>query len=109
MQFLPPQCYNFERLGPLTMKSRAYELKKVLDIQQRAGVDLINTEEESRIHQLWAANTWPRKWKGDKITGDVMVDALTVTALGDVVRKQHFNFLDQVLKEIDKCETKDKN
>jgi len=78
---------NVQRLGPLTMKARAYGLACVLEIQRRAGVDLINSDEELRIRQLWTDNAWPRKWNGTEITGDVMIDALTVTALGDIVRQ----------------------
>lgn len=33
---------NVQRLGPLTMEARAYGLERVLDIQARAKVDLIN-------------------------------------------------------------------
>jgi len=78
---------NVQRLGPLSMKARAYGLEQVLGIQQRARVDLINAEEEQRILELWAENAWPRKRDGNEITGDVLIDALTVTALGDVVRQ----------------------
>lgn len=70
---------NAQRLGPLTFEARAYGLERVLDIQNRAGVDLINAEENSRIRQLWAANTWPNGWAGDEITGDIAIDTVRVT------------------------------
>jgi hypothetical protein len=76
---------NVQRLGPLTMEARAYGLERVLDIQQRAQVDLVNAEEEARIHELIALNTWPNKWDGTEVTGDAMLDAMTVNALGEIV------------------------
>jgi DNA sulfur modification protein DndC len=76
---------NVQRLGPLTMDARRYGLDRVLDIQRRAGVDLINDEEIARILELIAADTWPNKWSGDDIAGDKMLDAVSVTTLGDLV------------------------
>lgn len=52
------------RMGPLTFEARRWGLERVLDIQARAGVDLINAEEEARIHALIDAGTWPRGWDG---------------------------------------------
>jgi DNA sulfur modification protein DndC len=52
------------RMGPLTFKARRWGLYRVKDIQQRAGVDLINAEEEERILDLHADRTWPRGWDG---------------------------------------------
>jgi len=54
------------RMGPLTMEARKWGLERVLDIQQRASVDLINGEELARIEELIAANTWPRGWDGSE-------------------------------------------
>ncbi len=72
---------NPMRLGPLTMEAREYGLKQVLAIQNeintaaheqgRPLIDLINAEEEARIHELIAANTWPNGWDGTEVTGDV--------------------------------------
>jgi DNA sulfur modification protein DndC len=76
---------NAQRLGPLTFEARAYGLDHVLDIQHRAGVDLINSEEEARIRQLWKLNTWPDGWLGDEITGDVAIDAIRVTPDNSIV------------------------
>ena len=78
-------AHNAQRLGPLTMEARCLRPGAHLDIQQRARVDLINADEEARIRELWALNTWPNKWTGDEIDGDEMIDAYTVTALGDVI------------------------
>lgn len=52
------------RMGPLTFEARRMGLAKIKDIQARAGVDLINAEEEARIVQLIEAKTWPRGWDG---------------------------------------------
>ncbi len=55
-----------QRMGPLTMEARAYGLARVLDIQARAGVDLISPVEARRIRKLWLRNTWPNGWIGDE-------------------------------------------
>lgn len=52
------------RMGPLTFEARLMGLARIKDIQARAGVDLINAEEEARILELIAAKTWPRGWDG---------------------------------------------
>ncbi len=72
---------NPMRLGPLTMEARAYGLAQVLRIQDeintvaarqgRPLVDLINAAEEQRIHELIDANTWPARWTGEEVPGDV--------------------------------------
>lgn len=69
---------NSQRMGPLTMDGRAYGLDKVLDIQRRAQVDLINAEEEARIRELWAGNAWPNRWSGEETVADVPVDQVFV-------------------------------
>lgn len=73
---------NVQRLGPLTMDARRYALGRILSIQQRAGVDLINDAEHARILELIDANTWPRKWHGGEIDGDVLIDAISLTSYG---------------------------
>lgn len=67
---------NGQRMGPLTMAGRAFGLERVLDIQQRASVDLINAEEEARIRELWALNTWPDGWDGEEVVADMMLDRI---------------------------------
>lgn len=52
------------RMGPLIFNARRWGLDRVKDIQARAGVDLINPEEEARILALIAAETWPNGWDG---------------------------------------------
>jgi len=76
---------NVQRLGPLTMEARAYGMERIKDIQSRARVDLVNEDEEARIRELWALNTWPNKWTGEEVNGDVALDAITVDAFGDIV------------------------
>jgi DNA sulfur modification protein DndC len=72
---------NQQRLGPLTLESRLYFLDKILDIQNRINsgsqtekLFLINQEEESRIRELIANKTFPNKWTGEEITGDIILD-----------------------------------
>jgi len=52
------------RMGPLTFEARLWALGRVKDIQVRAEVDLINAEEEEKIRELIAAETWPNGWDG---------------------------------------------
>lgn len=67
---------NPQRMGPLTLVARAEALERILDIQRRARVDLINGEEEARIRELIAARTFPEKWEGDEPRADVWLDAV---------------------------------
>ncbi|MFW6184036.1 MAG: phosphoadenosine phosphosulfate reductase family protein [Chloroflexota bacterium] len=77
---------NGQRMGPLTMEARAYGLETVLDIQHRVNhlgrqdgrltIDLINDEEEARIREMWAQDTWPQKWSGDEVKADVLIDQI---------------------------------
>lgn len=67
---------NPQRMGPLTLVARAEALDRILDIQKRAGVDLINQEEENRIRDLIYARTFPDKWSGDEPRADLWLDAV---------------------------------
>lgn len=74
---------NPMRMGPYTMDARRYGLAQVLGIQNeinadareqgRPLVDLINEEEHARILELIAANTWPDRWEGTEVTGDILL------------------------------------
>jgi DNA sulfur modification protein DndC len=74
---------NPMRMGPLTMDARRYGLAQILGIQDEVNtsaqllgsphIDLINAEEHSRILELIENNTWPQKWTGNEIRGDVMI------------------------------------
>lgn len=78
---------NAQRLGPLTMAAREYGLNTVLDIQKRAGVNLICKEEENRIRELWKLNTWPNKWSDQDIDGDVFVEPVYTDGKSMAVQK----------------------
>jgi DNA sulfur modification protein DndC len=66
------------------MEARRWLLAQVLQIQeevnqlaQEAGqpkLSLINSEELARIHELWAAKTWPNGWEGTEPHGDALFD-----------------------------------
>lgn len=62
------------RHGPLTMEARAYFLERVLDIQRRAGYELIGDEDEAFIRQCWADGVWPQKWSGSEVDGTDLVE-----------------------------------
>lgn len=74
---------NPNRLGPYTMEARRYGLSVVLEIQDevnqgasrlgRPTIDLINAEEHVRILELIEANTWPDRWTGEEVHGDVLI------------------------------------
>jgi len=74
---------NPNRKGPLTMDARRYGLSVVLGVQDeintvarvngRSEIDLINAEELARIEELIAANTWPQRWTGKELRGDVLI------------------------------------
>ena len=65
---------NPQRMGPLTLEARLAALMKIIDIQRRAGVDLIDAEEEARIRALIAARTFPDKWDGDEPIATAWLD-----------------------------------
>lgn len=67
---------NPQRMGPLTLEARSSALERILDIQRRARVDLINAEEEARIRELIAAKTYPDKWSGEEPRADLWLDAV---------------------------------
>lgn len=74
---------NPQRIGPVTLEARAMGLQTVLDIQAecnagaaaagRSLISLINPEEEARIRELIAAETWPDGWDGDEPGGDTVL------------------------------------
>jgi DNA sulfur modification protein DndC len=76
---------NVQRMGPLTMAGRAHGLGRVLDIQARARVDLINAEEEARIREMWTLDMWPRKWSADDIAASRPIDAMSRTSDDQIV------------------------
>jgi len=70
-------------MGPYTMEARHAGLAQVQAhqeeinaaalVQGRPLIDLINTEEHQRILELIAANTWPEKWRGLEVRGDLLM------------------------------------
>lgn len=68
------------RFGPLTMEARAHFLERALDIQIRAGHEMITAEDLDYIHGCWAANVWPSKWTGDEVDGTALVDQIYADA-----------------------------
>jgi DNA sulfur modification protein DndC len=79
------------RMGPLTFAARRWALGRVKDIQARAGVDLINAEEEAKIVELIEAQTWPRGWDGNEPLAstpfeNVAPDGSTQTAMMALLR-----------------------
>lgn len=77
---------NPQRMGPITFEARLVGLERILTIQKeindaadrlgRPRVDLINAEEEARIRELIAAETWPQGWDGDEPTADTPMDQI---------------------------------
>ena len=65
------------------MEARRTGLAQVLAIQneinqaarklQRPLIDLVNEEEHARILDLMAADTWPERWTGREVRGDVLL------------------------------------
>lgn len=76
---------NPQRMGPLTFEARLAGLDRIMAIQSacndsarelnRPTIDILNSEEESRIRELIAAETWPNGWDGDEPTADTPMDS----------------------------------
>lgn len=60
---------KYGALGPLTMEAREYALEKIKAMQMAANYTLIDDEQEARIRELMAANTWPKGWTGQEPVG----------------------------------------
>ena len=77
---------NPQRMGPLTFEARLMGLYRVLGIQAeinaaarrlgRPEIDLINAEEEARIRELIALETWPEGWEGDEPLATTVMDVV---------------------------------
>jgi len=75
---------NPQRMGPITFEARLMALDRILAIQAEVNagaalrgmpaLDLLNSEEESRIRDLVAAGTWPDGWDGSEPVADVPLD-----------------------------------
>ena len=83
---------NPQRMGPLTFEARLMGLDRILTIQAtvnavanatgRPEIDLINAEEEARIREMIALETWPQGWDGGEPIATTIMD--TVYANGAV-------------------------
>lgn len=77
---------NPQRMGPLTFEARLMALDRILAIQAeintaarelaRPEISLVNTEEEARIRELIALETWPQGWDGDEPTADTVMETV---------------------------------
>jgi len=67
---------NPQRMGPITLEARSEALERILDIQRRARVDLIDVDEEARIRELICARTFPDRWSGDEPRADAWLDTV---------------------------------
>lgn len=77
---------NPQRMGPLTFEARLMGLARVVEIQAfcnvaarvtgRPDIDILNAEEEARIRELIAAETWPQGWDGDEPRADTALDSI---------------------------------
>lgn len=77
---------NPQRMGPLTFEARLMGLARILAIQaeinaaaralRRPEISLINAEEEARIRELIAAETWPNGWDGDEPLGVTVMETV---------------------------------
>lgn len=74
---------NPGRKGPLTLEARSRFLEEILAIQKevcmeamttcRPTISLINPEEEARIRELIELKTFPNRWSGEELRGDIML------------------------------------
>lgn len=72
---------NQYRMGPLTLEAREYFLNEILTIQDEVNakatelgmpkIDILNSEEVSRINELISLKTFPNKWTGDELNASV--------------------------------------
>lgn len=77
---------NPQRMGPLTFEARLMALDRILGIQAacntaaaeqgRPSIDILNAEEEARIRELIAAQTWPNGWDGDEPSAETWLDTV---------------------------------
>lgn len=77
---------NPQRFGPITLKARKKALERILSIQDSCNavavrdgkplVIIIDADEEERIRELIKLRTFPNRWTGEEITGDVIVESI---------------------------------
>ncbi len=49
------------------------QVNRDADAQGRPHMDLINEEEQARILALMEASTWPERWTGHQVRGNVLI------------------------------------
>lgn len=72
---------NPQRMGPLTFEARLMGLERVLSIQAEVNahgpaIDILDAEEEARIRDLVAMETWPNGWEGDEPAADAVMPVI---------------------------------
>jgi DNA sulfur modification protein DndC len=77
---------NPQRMGPLTFEARLMGLDRILGIQaeinaaaralRRPKISLLNADEEARIRELIALETWPDGWEGDEPSADTVMETV---------------------------------
>jgi DNA sulfur modification protein DndC len=72
-----------QRAGPIKLEVRLDALEQVLAIQAECNagrpdgimpLDILNADEEARIRELIAGNTWPQRWDGSEVSADAWLD-----------------------------------
>ena len=61
------------RAGLAAVLSIQDDTNQIARTQGRPLIDLINDEEQARILELIAADTWPDRWTGREVRGDACV------------------------------------
>lgn len=64
------------RLGPLTIAARRQFYVRVIDIQRRAGVELITPDDTATIERCWRDGVYPRGWSGTEPIGTDGTDGM---------------------------------
>lgn len=77
---------NPQRMGPLTFEARRMALDRIISIQQRCNlaaqiqgrppVDILNSEEVTRINLLIEMETWPDGWEGTEPVATMPLDSV---------------------------------
>lgn len=75
---------NQQRMGPLTLESRAMFLDRIIEIQNMVNqgaalqskppIDILNNAEISRIRELISLKTFPNGWDGNEVSAAVPLD-----------------------------------
>ncbi len=69
-------------IGPLTIEARREGLRRILDIQNRAGIVLIDDKELKRIYWHWGNETFPLGWTGQEPLASELTPCIQVLPNG---------------------------